>query len=264
MNTYERKETVVLPQQPEPTILDKAKELLQQVGEKIGLVDPAVPTPTYNLNNPNEPQTFFEPVPVPATYTIVNTHNDQKSFTEQAKENFSKAGENVKETLVQAGEKLGLVNPESSRPPAEQAKENISNAGARAGTDLKWKMNEFGEKADELKEDVKNRSYDTAGKAGLVFPYTNTEGLPKPLASENAKKEILEARDNLGLAQPEETKAEFGHGGVDSKDDRPLSSEKIKEEILEARDNFGLKKPIETIPERGHGLEHGQNKALPA
>jgi len=125
-------------------------------------------------------------------------------------------------------------------------------------------MNEFGEKAEELKEDVKNRSYDAAGKAGLVFPYTNTDGLPRPMSTENAKKEILEARENLGLAQPEETKAEFGHGRVDSKEDRPLSSEKIKEEILEARDNFGLKKPIETIPERGHGLEQGQNKALPA
>jgi hypothetical protein len=238
--------------------LDKAKELLQQVGEKMGLVDPPVPTPTYNLNHPNEP------LPIPATYTIVNTQNDQKSFSEQAKETVSKAGDNVKETLVQAGEKLGLVNPESSKPPADQAKENISKAGERVGNDMKWKINEMGEKAEDLKEDMKNKTYDTAGKAGLVFPYTDTTGLPKPMSTENAKNEILEARENLGLEEPVETKPEFGHGWIDSKEDRPLSSEKIKEEILEARDNLGLKKPIETIPERGHAFEQGQNKALPA
>jgi hypothetical protein len=114
------------------------------------------------------------------------------------------------------------------------------------------------------------KSYETAGKAGFVFPYTDTTGLPKPMATETAKEEILEARETLGLAQPEETRPEYGHGPLNPREDRPLSSEHIQEEILEARENLGLKKPFETIPEHGKanfgeiGLSEGQNTALPA
>jgi hypothetical protein len=57
----------------------------------------------------------------------------------------------------------------------------------------------------------------------------------------------------LGLAQPEETRPEYGHGPLNPREDRPLSSEQIQEEILEAREVLGLAQPEETVPEYGHG-----------
>jgi len=252
MNTYEKTETtVVIPQQlpellpqEEKSFAEKAKDLFQQVGEKMGLVDP---TPTYSLNT-----TEIKVTPLPPSYDL----NSEKTFSEKAKE-----------TLVYAGEKLGLVNPDSSKPPSEQAKDNLYLAGERAGSEVKEKFHEIGEIAEQWKNDFKDKAYYEAGKAGLVFPYTDTTGLPRPMGTDQAKKEILEVIGNIGLAHPEETPEEFGHAPIDNVGDRPLSSEKIKDEILEARENLGLKKPFETKAESGKaplGQDQTFQKSLPA
>jgi hypothetical protein len=187
------------------------------------------------------------------------------------------------------GEKIGLVDPinpsahpendilPTMREKAKETADTVKLAGQHVGWEAKAQYHEAGQKAEKWSADAHYKLYEVGGKAGLLFPYIDTTGLYRPMASENALQEILEGRQKLGLAEPEETQPEFGRGRTNVQEERPLSSERVKDEILEARENLGLEKPLETTSESGRGVlgmqeknfignEHQQvqTKALPA
>jgi len=121
--------------------------------------------------------------------------------------------------------KIGLIDPESEQSFTERVKDTLYQAGERVG------LVKFTETPENLEKE-------------------------KEIAHEKIREEILQVRENLGIAKPEETIPEKGKNNALTEDERkPLSSPRAKEEILEARENMGLGKPVETVPESGKVLQ---------
>jgi len=181
---------------------------------------------------------------------------------------ISALADKAKELFQTVGEKMGLVDPSPSdilptmREKAKETADSVKLAGQHVGWEAKAQYHEAGQKAEKWSADAHYKLYEVGGKAGLLFPYIDTTGLYRPMASEHALQEIQESRKKLGLAQPEETQEEFGRGRINVQEERPLSSERVKDEILEARENLGLEKPVETTSESGRGIAGWQEKNL--
>jgi len=241
-------------------VTEKAKEIFQFVGEKIGLVTPSSQK-TEDISPPTSIGTAEDHGQAKDEW---NSLEQQKPFMERAKD-----------TMYQAGEKIGLVGPSNAevftiysdskrrvyinehgqiteeKPLMERAKESVYQAGEKIGLINPESGKSFTERAKET-------LYQAGERVGLVPTGTSEETTEneKPLSTEKVREEILEVRENMGLAQPEETQAEKGKRIALTEEERkPLSSQKAKEEILEKCENMGLDKPMETKPESGKVLQ---------
>jgi chaperonin cofactor prefoldin len=212
MNTY----TTSVESVQEPTLTEKAKDILQQVGEKIGLVesDPTI-VPVSSPNNLTGP--LAEIQEVRAEMGITNS--EQKPLSDKAKETFNLMGERiepfserVKDSLYQAGETLGFVKPVQNiegplaeiqdvrqemglprmeqpiqKPWSEIAKDTWNQAGER--------IQPYVEKSKESLQQAGESFYQAGETLGFIKPVQNIEG---PLA------EIQDVRQEMGLPRMEQ------------------------------------------------------------
>jgi hypothetical protein len=220
MNTYKTPvESVIVVetvQQQEPTFADKAKELFQQVGEKMGLVQSPTVLPVSNPDHLTGP--LAEINEVRAEMGISNTEQ-QKPLADRARETFENVGasiepytEKVKDSLYQAGETLGIVQPVQNidgplaeiqdvrqemgkskmdqpiqKPLTERAKETWNEAGER--------IEPYTEKARESLQQAGESLYKAGETIGIIKPVQNIEG---PLA------EIQDVRKDMGWSRMEQ------------------------------------------------------------
>jgi len=125
--------------------------------------------------------------------------------------------------------KIGLIDPESEQTFTERAKDTLVQAGERVGLVSFTETPEIleNEKKIELEkekkiahEKIREEILQLRENLGIEEPEETipekgknnalTEDERKPLSSPRAKEEILEARQNLGLGKPVETVPESG------------------------------------------------------
>jgi len=228
MNTYKTPvESVIVVetvQQQEPTFADKAKELFQQVGEKMGLVQSPTVLPVSNPDHLTGP--LAEINEVRAEMGISNTEQ-QKPLADRARETFENVGasiepytEKVKDSLYQAGETLGIVQPV----------QNIDGPLAEI-QDVRQEMGKS--KMDQpIQKPLTERAKETWNEAGeRIEPYT-----------EKARESLQQAGETLSFAT-ERAKETWNEAGERIE---PYV-EKSKVSLQQAGETLGFIKPVQNI-----------------